>query len=108
MPLTKPLPRYRSILSAVVGGTVFIIAPELQSKFVSHLIAPLKLKGGRTYYERLPSTVTQNKFQQYHPSFNGLPKTNVIRDQKIDPRHLNRTNDGIKLVVFNVNTASKR
>ncbi len=26
MPLTSPLPRYRSIPSAVVGGTVFIIA----------------------------------------------------------------------------------
>jgi hypothetical protein len=25
MPLTKPLPRYRSIPSAVVGGTVFIV-----------------------------------------------------------------------------------
>ena len=42
------------------------------------------------------------------PGLDGLPETDIIGDQQVDPGHLESADHGIKLVVFNINAGAER
>ncbi len=68
---------------------------KIQAEFVPHLISPLDLKRGRADDEYFSSTMADDEFQRDQAGFDGLAQSYVVRDQKVDPRHLNRTNHRI-------------
>jgi general secretion pathway protein D len=49
-----------------------------------------------------------DEFKCNHASFNGFAQTHVIGDKQVHTRHLDRTNNWIKLVVFDLNSAAER
>jgi len=43
-----------------------------------------------------------------HPGFDCLAEAHVVRDEQVDPGHLDRPDDGVKLVVLDVDAAAER
>ncbi len=81
---------------------------EVEAKLVTHLVPPLDLQGGGTHHENLPGTMPDDKFQPHHARFDSFAKANVVSDQQVDPRHLDRPHYRIKLVVLDFDTAAER
>ena len=82
--------------------------PEFEPELVPHLIPPLNLQRGRDNNQDLSRTVSDNQFQGHHSRFDRLTEADVIRDQQIDPGHLNGPHHRVKLVVFDLNATSER
>ncbi len=81
---------------------------ELQAELVPHLVLPLNHKGGRTDDEHSSGTVPDNEFQNYHAHFDRFAEAHVVGDQEVHPGHLDGTDNGIELVVLDVDAASER
>jgi len=62
---------------------------------------------GWTNYQNPSRPMPNDEFERYHSSFDGLAQTNIIRNQQIDTRHLDCSNHGIELIVFNVDTGAE-
>ena len=80
---------------------------KVEAELVPHLFLPLNLERGGADDQDLPSAVTDDKFECHHARFDRFAQAHVIGDQEVDPWHLDRTYDGIELVVFDVDTGPK-
>ncbi len=80
---------------------------KLQPEFIAHLVAPLHLQGGGADDEDLAGTVTNDEFLADQPGLDGFTQANVIGDQQVDAGHLDRSRHGVKLVVFQFDTAAE-
>ena len=81
---------------------------EVEAELVPHLLLPLHLERRRADDQNLPGAVPDDEFEGHHPRLDGLAQAHVVGDQKVDPWHLDRPHDGIKLVVFDVDAGAKR
>ena len=80
---------------------------EVEAELVPHLFPPLNLQSRGDDNQDLACSVTDDEFEGHHARFDGLAKPHIISDQQIDPRHLDRTHHGVKLVVFNFDATAK-
>ena len=82
--------------------------PEVKPELVAHLVAPLNLERGRADDEDASSTVADDQLEGDQARLDRLAEANVVGDQQIDARHLDGTEDGVELVVFNIDARAKR
>lgn len=45
---------------------------------------------------------------RHHARFDGFAEAHVVSDEEVDPWHLDRPHNGVKLVIFDVNARTKR
>lgn len=57
---------------------------------------------------RVRRKVAQDHFLQNKTGLDGFTKTNIIGDQKIDPRHGKRTHDRVELVFVHLDATAER
>ncbi len=81
---------------------------EVEAELVPHLVPPLDLERGRAEDQDPAGTVPEDQFEGDHPGLDGLAQANVVGDQQVDPRHLDRPDHGVKLVVLDVDARSER
>ena len=81
---------------------------EIEAELVPHLVPPLDLQGGRADHQDPAGTVADHQFQHDHAGLDGLAETHVVRDQQVDPRHLDGPDHRVELVVLDFDAAAER
>ena len=81
---------------------------EVEAELVPHLVPPLDLERGRADDQDPPGPVADDQFEGDHPRFDGLAQAHVVGDQQVDPRHLDRPDHRVKLVVLDVDARAER
>lgn len=81
--------------------------PKLQAELVAHLLLPLHLNGSGADDQDRSSPVAKEHLKRDQPRLNRLAKADVIGDEQIHARHLERTNDWIELVILDLDAATK-
>lgn len=94
--------------TAQVAHQARIDDAEVEAELVAHLVAPLDLQGGRADNEDLPGSVADNEFQRHQARFDGFSEAHIVGDKQVDPGHLDRPDDRVKLVVFDLNPRAER
>jgi len=82
--------------------------PELKPKAVSHLLLPLDLEAGGTHDEHAVGAVPLQQFEHDEAGLDGLAKTDIVCNQEVRPRHVNRSYDRVELVVVDLDAAPER
>ena len=94
-------------LTAQTLDVVRVDDPELESELLLHLDAPLFLQRGRAEHEDRAGAVTQEHLLNDEPCLDGFPEADVVSDQKICARHVDRAHERIQLIVLNADTAAE-
>ena len=82
--------------------------PEVEPELVAHLLAPLDLQAGRADDEDPAGSVAEDQFLGDQAGLDGLAETDVVGDQQVDARHLERPDERVELVVLDVDAAAER
>jgi hypothetical protein len=81
--------------------------PEVKPELVAHLLAPLHLQARRADDQDAPCAMPQDQFLCDEAGFDGLAQPDVISDQQVDARHLQRTHERVQLIVLDVDSAAE-
>ena len=81
---------------------------EIEPELVPHLLLPLDLERRRADDQDLPGTVPDDQFEGDHPRLDGLAQAHVVSNQQVDPRHLDRPDHRVKLVILDVDARAER
>src|SRR5262245_23388689 len=52
--------------------------------------------------------MAKHQLQQHEAGLNRLAEANVVRDEQVDARHLDRANDRIELIALDLDAAAER
>src|SRR5690349_5655374 len=80
---------------------------ELQAELLEHFVTPLDLQRSWAHDEYSVRALTKHQLQNDQARLDRLAETDIVSNEEIDARHLDRTHDRIKLVAFGLNPASK-
>src|ERR1039458_2349264 len=82
--------------------------PELQTELLAHLVPPLDLQRRGANHEYGACSMPQQQLLHHQARLNRLAQADVVRDQKIRPRHPQRANHWLQLVVLDRNPGPER
>ena len=80
---------------------------ELEAELVAHLLLPLHLDRGRANDQNAAGAVAQDEFLHDKTRLDGFAEADVVGDEQIDPRHRQRADDRIELVVVHFHAAAE-
>src|SRR5439155_840361 len=103
-----PRIRMDALLAAQAFEVFGVDDTEFQAKLLLHFQLPLELQRRRTNDEDGACAVTNEQFLDDEPGLDGFAEADIIGDEKIDTRHVNRANNGIKLIALDGSAAAKR
>jgi hypothetical protein len=81
---------------------------EVEAEFVAHLILPLNLERSRADDQHAPDAMANDQLLDHQPSLDGLAEADVVCDEEVHPRHLDRAHERVELVGLDRNAAAKR
>lgn len=95
-------------VTAEVPDGLAIQDSEREPELLLHLALPVGQIGSWCNDQHRSRPVTDDKLLNHKTGFNGLPKPRVVSNKQIDARHVNGTNEGVKLVILYGYAASER
>src|SRR5262245_11284725 len=81
---------------------------EFQAELVPHLVPPLDLQRGGADDEDLPGPVPQDQLERHQPGLDGLAEADRVEDAQADTGHLDGADDGVQLVVLDLDAGAER
>jgi len=81
---------------------------EGEAELLQHLAAPLMPKRRRAQDEDATRPVPEQHFLNDEAGFDRLAEADVVRDQQINARHVERAHDGVELVILDRNSGAER
>ena len=77
------------------------------AELLAHLLLPLRLQRGWADDQDASGALPGEQFLYNEPGLDGLAETDVIGDQEVDARHLQRPHNGVELVVLDLDGAAE-
>ncbi len=81
---------------------------EREAELFKHLAAPFVAQRRRAQDEHAARAMSQEHFLDDESRFDRFAETDVVGDQQVDARHVERANDRVELVVFERDAGAKR
>ncbi len=82
--------------------------PKIETKLLAHLVAPLELQRRRADNQDAAGAMTNEQVLGDQAGLNRLAQADIIGNQQIDSRHLNRPHHRVKLIILDLDPAAKR
>src|SRR5262245_54861993 len=82
--------------------------PELESELLAHLLTPLDLQGCRADDQDRTRAIAEYELLCDQPGLDRFAEADIVGDQEIHSRHLQRTNDRIELIVLDRDATPER
>jgi hypothetical protein len=80
----------------------------VETEALLHLVTPLKGDRGGAQNEDAVDALAQHQLLEHQPRLDGLPQADVIGDEEVDPRELQRLLERGELVIEQVNASAER
>ena len=81
---------------------------NVQAELVPHLVAPLQRQAGRADDQHRPGPVPQHQLLHDQAGLDRLAQPDVVGDQQVGPRHGQRPDHRVELIVLDLDTGAER
>lgn len=81
---------------------------KFEPKLFLHLALPLFLEGSGAEYQDSAGSMAKKHLLDNEAGFDCLTETDVVGDQEIGARHVDRTNEWIQLIILNADATAER
>lgn len=104
-------PPHRNLEPALLttaGDEVAVEDLKVETEALLHLVAPLQRDRGGADDEHAVDALAEHKLLHHQPGLDGLPQADVVGDEQVHPRQLERLLERGELVVEQMNARAER